>query len=71
MAHRTPAPLAGGHGPLPAEALLFSLSSVANVSNGHFTAGGWLSSSLQVVEGLSAYFALGYLLYVAQRSYTT
>lgn len=66
-----PVPLPGRHGPLPAEALLFSLSSVANVSNGHFTAGGWLSSLLQVVEALSAYFALGYLLYVAQRSYTT
>ena len=66
-----PAPLASGHGPLPAEALLFSLSSVANVSNGHFAPGGWVSSSLQVAEGLSAYFALGYLLYVAQRSYTT
>jgi hypothetical protein len=51
--------------------VLFSLSSVANVSNGHFAPGGWLSSSVQVVEGLSAYFALGYLLFVAQRSYTT
>ena len=57
-----PVPLASAHGPLPAEALLFTLSSVANVSNGHFTSGGWLSSSLQVAEGLSAYFALGYLL---------
>ncbi|MGH3159159.1 MAG: hypothetical protein ACRDNF_21660 [Streptosporangiaceae bacterium] len=66
-----PLPLASGHGPLPAEAVLFSLSSVANVSNGHFMAGGWVSSSVQVAEGLSAYFALGYLLYVAQRSYTT
>ena len=65
-----PAPLTAGHGPLPAEAVLFSLSSVANISNGHFTAGGWLSSLLQVAEGLSAYFALGYVLYVSQRSYT-
>jgi hypothetical protein len=66
-----PVPLVGAHGPLPAEALLFSLSSVANVSNGHFAPGGWLSSSIQVIVGLSAYFALGYLLFVAQRSYTT
>jgi hypothetical protein len=64
-------PLGRQHGPLPDEAMLFSLSNVANVSNGHFTAGGWVSSLLQVAEGLSAYFALGYLLYVAQRSYTT
>lgn len=43
---------------------------IANVSNGRFTPGGWLGSSLQVVEGSSGYFALGYLLYVAERSYT-
>jgi hypothetical protein len=65
-----PVPLTADHGPLPAEALLFSLSNLANISNGHFTPGGWLSSLLQVAQGLSAFFALGYLLYVAQRSYT-
>jgi hypothetical protein len=30
-----------------------------------------LGSSLQVVEGLSGNFELGYLLYVAECSYTT
>jgi hypothetical protein len=44
---------------------------IANLSNSRFTPGGWLGSSLQVVEGSSGYFALGYLLYVAECSYTT
>ncbi|MGY1669934.1 hypothetical protein [Geodermatophilus sp. SYSU D00710] len=57
-------------GPAPLEAVIFSLSSMVTLSNGHFAAGGWAVNLLQACHAVSAYFALGYSLYVAQRAYT-
>ena len=50
-------------------ALLFSLSTTVNLSTGYFAPGGWISNLFQAIQGISAYFALGYILWVAQRSY--
>lgn len=54
----------------PVEAVIFSLSSMVTLSNGHFAAGGWATNLAQSCQAVSSYFALGYALYVAQRSYT-
>ncbi len=54
----------------PLEALIFSLSSMVTLSNGHFAPGSWLVNLLQAFHAVSAYFALGYSLYVAQRTYS-
>lgn len=59
-----------GFGPAPIEAVIFSLSSMVTLSNGHFAPGGWVVNLLQACHAVSAYFALGYSLYVAQRAYS-
>ena len=53
------------------EAVSFSLSQTINLGTGHFaSAGAWITL-LQAAQGISAYFALGYMLWVAQRSYSS
>ncbi len=59
------------HGPASAEAIILSLSSVLNLATGHFAAGGPWTTLFQSLQGISSYFALGYTLWVAQRSYAS
>lgn len=66
----SPAPPGQKFGPLPLEAVIFSLSNIVNLSNGHFLVTSSTGTLLQALQGLSAYFALVRILYVAQRSYT-
>jgi len=56
-------------GPKLAEAFVFSLTTLVTLTMGHFRPGGWVVNALQGAEALSAYFSLGYLLWMSQRSY--
>lgn len=69
MATAPPVPLGQKLGPLPLEAVIFSLSNIVNLSNGHFLVTSSTGTLLQALQGLSGYFALVRILYVAQRSY--
>lgn len=53
------------------EAVSFSLSQIINLDTGHFAPGGTWMTLVQAMQGISAYFALGYVLWVAQRSYSS
>jgi hypothetical protein len=56
-------------GPRAAEALTYSLSTLVTLSTSHFRPGGWVTNFFQSLQALSAYFSLGYLLWISQRSY--
>lgn len=56
-------------GPGAAEALVFSLTSLVNLTTSHFTPGGWERNLLQALEAISGVFSFGYLLWISQRSY--
>lgn len=52
-----------------ATSIVFSLQSVMTMSNGYFAPGGSIADAAQGIEAVSAYFALGAVLWVALRSY--
>jgi hypothetical protein len=56
-------------GPDLVESLIFSLSTTLTLSTGHFEPGSWVTNLIQSLQALSAFFALGYIIWMFQRSY--